>query len=87
MEVTFEYPEDANKVAVVGEFADWEPLEMNKAKKGDNPFRLKVRLPKEGQYQFRYLVDQEEWVNDDEADDYWPNEFGEHNSVVSTHEN
>jgi hypothetical protein len=43
-----------------------------------------VRLPKEGQYQFRYLVDEQSWQNDEAADAYWTNEYGSNNSVVST---
>ncbi len=84
-EVTFEYVNsDAQNAALVGEFNGWKPLLMKKAKKEDSPYRIKVRLPKEDQFQFRYYVDQHTWANDDEADDYWPNEFGERNSVVNT---
>lgn len=84
VEVTFEFnnAEAAQQVALVGEFNGWDPIEMKKAKKG--PFKTKVRLPKEGQYQFRYLVDGENWVNDEAADAYWPNEHGTDNSVIFT---
>ena len=84
-EVTFEFAsEEAQQVAVVGEFNNWEPVEMSKAKKEGSPFRTKVRMPKDGEFQFRYLVDGETWVNDSEADAYRPNEYGEENSVVIT---
>jgi 1,4-alpha-glucan branching enzyme len=87
-EVTFEYAgNEAHNAALVGEFNEWRPLPMKKAKKKGSPFRIKVRLPKEGQYQFRYLVDQSIWVNDDDADEYWANEYGESNSVVKTFTN
>jgi hypothetical protein len=33
-------------------------------------------------YQFRYLVDGETWLNDPAADKYVPNPFGSENSVV-----
>jgi 1,4-alpha-glucan branching enzyme len=84
-EVTFEYDGNgAQRAALVGEFNGWEPQLMTKAQKSGSPFRIKVRLPKDGKYQFRYLVDQSNWVNDNEADEYWTNEFGESNSVVNT---
>lgn len=84
-EVTFEVsPEQANKVALVSDFNGWQPVEMKKSKEGG--FRAKVRMPKNGQYQFRYLVDNEVWVNDEAADAYWPNEHGSQNSVVFTAE-
>jgi len=87
-EVTFEYAnENAQSVALVGGFNEWKPLLMKKSKKSGSPFRIKVRLPKESQYQFRYFVDQTVWENDDGADDYWSNEFGESNSVVNTFTN
>ncbi len=82
-EVTFELnDENAQEVKLVGEFSGWEPIAMKKLKKG--PFKTKVRLPKEGQFQFRYLVNGETWENDEAADAYWPNEHGTDNSVVFT---
>lgn len=84
-EVTFELTADsAQEVSVVGDFNDWQPIAMKSAKKG--PFRAKVRLPKNGRYQFRYLVDGNSWLNDEAADAYEPNEHGSENSVVSTAE-
>lgn len=82
-EVTFEVTvEDAEQVALVSEHNGWEPIQMKKLKKG--PFRTKVRLPKDGQFQFRYLVDENEWRNDEAADAYWVNEHGGDNSVIFT---
>ncbi|VAW31235.1 hypothetical protein MNBD_CHLOROFLEXI01-5371 [hydrothermal vent metagenome] len=82
-EVTFEVNvEDAKNVALVCEHNGWEPIQMKQSKKG--PFRTKIRLPKEGQFQFRYLVDGQTWHNDKTADTYLPNEHGGENSVIST---
>jgi 1,4-alpha-glucan branching enzyme len=82
-EVTFEVKaKDAATVALVSDFNGWQPVEMKQAKKG--PFMAKVRLPKEGQFQFRYLVDEQKWQNDEAADAYLTNEYGGNNSVVST---
>jgi 1,4-alpha-glucan branching enzyme len=72
----------AENVALVCEANGWEPITMKQVKKG--PFRTKVRLPKEGEFQFRYLINAQEWRNDEAADAYRPNEFGEENSVVNT---
>lgn len=82
-EVTFELEaSDAQNVALVCEANSWEPVAMKKAK--DGAFRAKVRLPKEGHFQFRYLVNNDSWWNDEAADAYWPNEYGSENSVVFT---
>jgi hypothetical protein len=43
-----------------------------------------MRLPKQGQLQFRYLVDEQTWLNDNAADAYVANEFGGENSIVVT---
>lgn len=85
VEVTFEYPgENANEVALLCEANNWEPIPMKKARKAGSPFRVKVRLPKDGEFSFRYLLDGERWDNDHAADAYRPNEHGEDNSIVRT---
>lgn len=81
-DVTFSFPSDAETVALVCEANNWEPIEMKKSK---GVFSTKVRIPADGRYQFRYLVDGSEWANDEAADDYVPNEHGTENSVVDTH--
>lgn len=86
-EVTFTIQADeAKEVQLVGEFSNWEPVPMKKAKAANSPFKTKIRLPKDGKFQFRYLVDNEIWINDDAADAYWTNEHGSDNSVVFTSE-
>ena len=83
-EVTFEFAqENVESVSVVGEFNNWTPSPMNFNKKAD-AFRAKIRLPKGGDFQFRYLLNEEDWQNDSSADAYVGNEFGGNNSVVST---
>jgi hypothetical protein len=85
-EVAFTYAnESASDVALVCEHNGWEPVSMKKSKKAD-PFKVKIRLPKNGEFQFRYFVDGSYWANDESADAYWPNEFGDTNSVVNTYE-
>lgn len=84
-EVTFEFSrDDVDSVSLVAEFNDWQPMEMTYSKKLKT-FRTKVRLPKDGDFHFRYLLNDTEWENDSAADNYLPNEFGTDNSVVSTY--
>ena len=82
-EVTFEYKVEAQKVALVSESNDWQPVEMKKRSK-DGVFYTKMRLPKDNEFQFRYLVDTDSWANDPAADKFVANEFGGENSVVVT---
>ncbi len=83
-EVTFEFNSDSNdQVALIAEFNNWQPLAMRYSKK-HKAFRAKVRLPKDANYQFRYLVNNQIWQNDHQADRYLLNSFGTDNSVVCT---
>lgn len=87
VEVTFELPasEAEKSVAIVADFLDWQPTEMKKVARTKS-YRFKTRLPKDGQFEFRYLVDEKKWVNDPQADTFKPNVFGEDNGLVSTYQ-
>ncbi len=87
VEVTFQWEKgdsDISSIAVCGDFNDWQPapMKLNKQK----VFTLKLRLPKEDSFQFRYLINDELWENDHEADDYVWNGLGSDNSVITTYE-
>lgn len=86
VEVTFELPaaEVGKSAAIVADFLDWQPAEMKKAVKSKS-YKFKTRLPKGSEFEFRYLVDNEKWVNDPHADQFRPNGFGEDNSLITTH--
>ncbi len=73
---------DAEAVYLVGDFNEWdeEATPMDKLK--DGRFKVTVDLPKDTQYQFRYLINDTEWHNDWDADNYVPNPFSGDNSVV-----
>lgn len=88
--VTFSLPKeavgDATKVAVVGDFNDWnqdEPLNLKKSK--DGSFTSVLELPTGKDYEFRYLIDNARWENDWAADNYVASTFVSNvqNSVVS----
>jgi 1,4-alpha-glucan branching enzyme len=74
--VTFTVPAEAaaetKKVALVGEFNGWNPEEAIALKKQkDGSFKTSLELAA-GEYQFRYILDDEKWENDWEADKYVP---------------
>lgn len=74
---------NADSVALLGEFNDWNPqaLPMKKSKKGD--FSASLTLDNNREYQFRYLVNGGTWLNDDAADAYLPSPLSyDHNSVI-----
>ena len=74
----------ASKVELLGEFNNWntaEPVNMKKLK--DGSFKVIIDLPSEKEYQFKYLLDGEKWINDENADKYVNNGIdAEENSVL-----
>lgn len=82
--VTFQLPQEvsAQKVALCGEFNNWN-AESNPLKKRKNGnFSTTISLSPGNSYRYRYLVDGKRWENDWDADEYIPNEFGTEDSVV-----
>jgi 1,4-alpha-glucan branching enzyme len=90
VKVTFSFPGDqasetvqAKSVQLVGDFNNWsDPTPMKRQK--DGRFSVLLELEKDRAYQFRYLVDGQEWYNDWQADQYVANPFNSENSVVLT---
>ncbi|MCG6982407.1 MAG: isoamylase early set domain-containing protein [Deltaproteobacteria bacterium] len=84
--VTFRLPKvaapGAKKASIVGDFNSWSiyATPMKKLKNGDFTITLELEPGKE--YQFRYLIDDDRWENDWNADKYVRSPFGSDNSVV-----
>lgn len=61
----------AEKVQLVGDFIGWnvkEAIDLKKFKNGT--FKTTLDLDTAKEYQFKYLIDEERWENDGEADKY-----------------
>ena len=74
---------DAKNVMLVGEFNNWDTTAtpMKKSKSG---FKVTLDLETGKDYEFRYLINDEKWENDWNADTYVPNNITfEENSVVT----
>jgi 1,4-alpha-glucan branching enzyme len=87
--VTFSFPENqgnrAQKVHVVGEFNDWSPSATPMKRSKNGVFTTSVDLKQDREYQFRYLIDDQHWENDPEADNSRDTPYGDaRNSVVVT---
>ena len=81
-----ELPEGkVSTAAVVGSFNDWNPnstpMKFSKAKKA---YRATVELAPDAEYEFRYLINGNQWVNEWQADDYVPNNIDGDNCIVIT---
>ncbi|MEN8115408.1 MAG: isoamylase early set domain-containing protein [Bacteroidota bacterium] len=77
-----EMANEAEKITLVGDFNDWDTaaLEMKKLKSGEFTSLLELETGKS--YEFRYLADGQDWINDSEADGYVMNSYGAENCVV-----
>lgn len=73
---------EAKKVNIVGDFNNWDKNanELVKNKSGDFSISINLELGKD--YHFRYLINDDKWVNDWAADYYAPTEYNCENSVV-----
>ena len=82
--VTFKYsnPEGAETVALAGEFNTWSLQETPMKRLKNGSFSVTLSLQAGHSYPFRYVLDGKAWVNDDAADSYALNDYGEDNSVV-----
>jgi 1,4-alpha-glucan branching enzyme len=75
---------NANTVHVSGEFNNWSKLDTPMKKLKNGSFIITLDLETNNEYQFRYLIDKQTWINEAEADKYVPSGFtGSENSVVS----
>ena len=73
--------ENAETVEILGLNSDWENSVIM-SKKKDGSFTADVSLPKNSEHQFKYRVNENEWLNEPEADKEVANEFGGINSVI-----
>lgn len=73
--------ENAEIVEILGLNSDWENA-IVMSKKKDGTFTCDVSLPKNSQHEFKYRVNESEWLNEPHADSQNINEFGGHNSVI-----
>ena len=67
-EVSAESASGAKLVSLLGDFNEWNPMALKKQKDGN--FKASVELEKGKEFAFRYLVDNNVWINDEAADKY-----------------
>lgn len=74
---------EAQSAHVVGDFNDWSISAHPMKRTRSGGFKTTIELEKDRSYQFRYLLDQQHWVNDPAADRFTPSPFADsQNSVV-----
>ncbi|MFP4473937.1 MAG: isoamylase early set domain-containing protein [Desulfatibacillaceae bacterium] len=84
---TFELPKDAVSgdpaVFLVGDFNAWSKTATPMKRLKNGQYKATVDLEAGRSYRFRYLIGEDQWENDWEADRYEPSPYtGADNSVV-----
>ncbi len=83
--VTFSIPQDVAResVSVVGNFNEWDARQHEmKLDKKNGVWKKTVSFKPGTRLEFRYFADGTQWVNDEDADAYVPNDFMSSNCVV-----
>lgn len=75
-------PENAETVAILGLNQDWEAV-VPMVRKKDGSFSAEINLPKNSTHEFRYLINESEWLNEPDADAEVENVYGSQNSVIT----
>lgn len=82
--VTFNVTADAERLSVVGDFNNWnvEAMPLKKLKNGS--FKGQLNIEKGLSYEFRYVTNEGQYFNDDQADSYQLSEYsGSVNGVLN----
>ena len=85
--VTFRVPKEIGDTAqaahVVGEFNGWDDRATPMKKLKSGAFSTDLDLEQGREYQFRYLLDENNWLNDSDADKFVATPYGDSkNSVI-----
>ena len=76
-------PEILAKTAVLcGDFNNWQSNGKSMKRLKNGGFSVTISLRAKKAYRFRYLLDENRWDNDWNADAYVPNKYGSEDSVV-----
>lgn len=73
--------ENAETAEILGLNSDWQNS-IIMSKKKDGSFSADVNLPKDSKHEFKYRVNETDWLNETEADSETPNVYGGSNSVI-----
>ena len=82
--ITFKVPAEieAETVSLLGDFNDWDADRHPLIRRKDGSHSTTVSLEAGQEFRFRYLIDHERWVNEEEADREVDNVFGTRDCVV-----
>jgi len=71
-------------ISVCGDFNRWSPTSHPLLDNHDGTHSVTLDLPANKRFAYKYLSEKSGWINDDAADSYESNEWGECNSILVT---
>lgn len=74
--------QDADQLAVAGNFSDWDPIEMESQMLGDKKIWTGMVPVERGEHHYMFIKNGEEWITDPLADLYRDDGFGNKNAVI-----
>jgi hypothetical protein len=75
--------EEAESVAIAGDFSDWEPIPLDqKEVNGKKVWTGNIQMER-GEHRYMYIIDGETWKTDPLATRYKEDGFGHRNAVIS----
>lgn len=74
--------QDADQLAVAGNFSDWDPIEMESQMLGDKKIWTGMVPVQRGEHHYMFIKNGEEWITDPLADVYRDDGFGNKNAVI-----
>jgi 1,4-alpha-glucan branching enzyme len=84
VKVTFALAQDepSGAVSVLGDFNEWNELSHPLKKRSNGTRSVVIEMRAGRDYHFKYLAEDGTWFNEDDADLFATNEYGEVNSVL-----
>jgi 1,4-alpha-glucan branching enzyme len=80
--VTFEVPDRGHTVSLVADFNDWDPTATPLRRRSNGTRSVDLTLRPGSRVRFRYARQDGTFFEDDEADAYESNGFGQRNAIV-----
>lgn len=75
--------EEAESVAIAGDFSDWEPIPLDqKTVNGKQVWTGNIQMER-GEHRYMYIIDGEKWKTDPLANRYKEDGFGHRNAIIS----
>lgn len=74
--------QDADELAVAGNFSDWNPIEMESQMLGDKKVWTSMIPVERGEHHYMFIKNGEEWITDPLAEVYRDDGFGNKNAVI-----